>query len=66
MKTAEEWADIWLDSGYRHSRIALTEHIKEIQMEAWKQGMIDAAEIALPWSNSAALIKHELHKKTEL
>lgn len=41
------------------------EHItwlEAIRLEAWRQGMNDAADIVGPWSNAAALIRHQMNK----
>lgn len=45
MKTAEEWEKAWCDDYNKHEQIA---QIRIIQLDAWKQGMSDAARIANP------------------
>ena len=48
MKTAEQWVSEWrsdsnLDT-WRYAELDLEERFKQIQLDAWKQGMTDAAK----------------------
>ncbi len=49
MKTAEEWIKEYNDTRYSEDRKLIFKDgslIKQIQLDAWKQGMTDAMEIA--------------------
>lgn len=79
MKTAEEWANEY-DNLYRKydkdadeqvgEGIVPSEHIheiiiKQIQLDAWKQGMTDAADIVVPSKPKRAGVHHFLISKKE-
>lgn len=64
MKTTKEWFIIQPQpSAPPQEHIAWLEAIR---LEAWKQGMDDAADIVGPWSNGAALIRHHKDKKHQI
>lgn len=44
MKTAEEWAEEWLGKDFNCESM-LVQKFKQIQLDAYKQGMTDSAEI---------------------
>ncbi len=60
MKTAEEWHDNLYKSRHGQMELITTDEIKQIQLDAYKHGMTEAAEIvdfdALPTSIYKAIL----------